>query len=87
VDTIALWYNRALFDQAGVAYPTDDWTWEDLYAAAKKITKADGSVYGFACPNNNNQAGWYNLIYGNNGYVISEDKKKSGMDLPASLKP
>jgi multiple sugar transport system substrate-binding protein len=26
VDTIALWYNRALFDQAGVAYPTDDWT-------------------------------------------------------------
>ena len=85
MDTIALWYNRALFDQAGVAYPTDDWTWEDLYAAAKKITKADGSVYGFACPNNNNQAGWYNLIYGNNGYVISEDKKKSGMDLPASI--
>jgi len=85
VDTIALWYNRALFDQAGVAYPTDDWTWEDLYAAAKKITRADGSVYGFANVNSNNQAGWYNLIYGNNGYVLSEDKKKSGMDLPATI--
>ena len=85
VDTIALWYNRTLFDQAGVAYPNENWTWEDVYAAAKKITKADGSVYGFANVNSNNQAGWYNLIYSNNGYVLSEDKKKSGMDLPASI--
>ncbi|NCC13193.1 MAG: sugar ABC transporter substrate-binding protein [Spirochaetia bacterium] len=85
VDTIALWYNRTLFDQAGVKYPDENWTWEDVYAAAKKITKADGSVYGFANVNSNNQAGWYNLIYSNNGYVLSEDKKKSGMDLPASI--
>ena len=25
-DTIALLYNKAIFDKAGVAYPTDDWT-------------------------------------------------------------
>ncbi len=85
VDTIALWYNRTLFDQAGVAYPNENWTWEDLYEAAKKITKADGSVYGFANVNTNNQAGWYNLVYSNNGYIINADKTKSGMDHPKTI--
>ena len=27
-DTIALFYNKDLFDAAGVEYPTGDWTWE-----------------------------------------------------------
>ena len=30
--------------------------------------------------NDNNQAGYYNLIYDNGGYIISDDKKKSGWD-------
>ena len=85
IDTIALWYNKTLFDEAGVAYPDENWTWDDLYEAAKKLTKADGSVYGFTNVNSNNQAGWYNLIYSNNGYVISEDKTKSGMDHPNTI--
>ena len=33
-DTIALFYNKDLFDKAGVEYPTGDWTWDDLRAAA-----------------------------------------------------
>ena len=39
-DTIALLYNKAIFDKYGVEYPTDDWTWDDLLAAAKAITEA-----------------------------------------------
>lgn len=85
VDTIALWYNRTLFDEAGLSYPNENWTWEDVYQAAKKLTKPDGSVYGYTNVNTNNQAGWYNPIYANNGYVISQDKKKSGMDLPETI--
>lgn len=85
VDTIALWYNKALFDKAGLAYPTANWTWDDLYVAAKKLTTADRSVYGFANQSNNNQAGWYNLVYGNNGYVLSDDKKHSGLDKPEAI--
>ena len=34
-DTIALLYNKAIFDKYEVAYPTDDWTWMDMYEAAK----------------------------------------------------
>ena len=44
-DTIGVWYNKALFDEAGVEYPTDDWTWEDMAAKAAELTKDDGSVY------------------------------------------
>ena len=36
--TIVLYYNKDMFDAAGVAYPTADWTWDDLRAAAVKLT-------------------------------------------------
>lgn len=80
VDTIALWYNKTLFDEAGLDYPTADWTWDDVTEAAKKLTKDDGSQYGLGMRNDNNQAGYYNLIYDNGGTVISDDKTKSGWD-------
>lgn len=48
---LCLWYNRDMFDAAGVAYPTDDWTWDDLYAAAQKLTtkndKGEPETFGF----------------------------------------
>ncbi|MBE3145073.1 MAG: extracellular solute-binding protein [Planctomycetes bacterium] len=39
-------YNKKMFDDAGVTYPTDDWTWDDMLSAAKKITKADANKWG-----------------------------------------
>ncbi len=45
IDTIGLWYNKTMFDEAGIPYPNKDWTWDDYAAAAKKLTKADGSQY------------------------------------------
>ncbi len=37
-DTFLLFYNKDMFDKAGIAYPTDDWTWDDFIAAGKKLT-------------------------------------------------
>lgn len=52
---ICLYYNKDMFDAAGVAYPTDDWTWDDLMEAAQKLTvkNDDGSYeqYGFNAQN------------------------------------
>ncbi|MEV6849877.1 ABC transporter substrate-binding protein [Actinoplanes sp. NPDC051411] len=48
VDNLALLYNKKLFDQAGVAYPTDQWSWDDFRAAAKKLTKPADKIYGTA---------------------------------------
>ena len=85
VDTIALWYNKAMFDEAGMEYPTADWTWDDMGEAAKKLTKEDGSQYGLALRNDNNQAGYYNMVYDNGGTIISDDKTKSGWDDPKTI--
>ena len=86
-DTIALLYNKAIFDKYGVAYPTDEWTWEDYKAAAEAITEASGGeVYGGACNTNNNQDTFYNIIYDFGGYVISDDKKSSGWDNENTIK-
>jgi len=48
--TAAYFYNQDVFDKAGVAYPTDDWTVDDLVGMAKKLTQRAGSetqVYGY----------------------------------------
>ena len=47
---VVLFYNNDLFDAAGVAYPTADWTWEDELAAARQLTNADEGVWGMYSP-------------------------------------
>jgi multiple sugar transport system substrate-binding protein len=86
-DTIALLYNKAIFDKYGVAYPTDDWSWDDYVAAAQAITEAGAAdgVYGTAMNTNDGQDGWYNLIYDFGGKLISDDNKTSGMDDPNTI--
>lgn len=78
-DTIGVWYNKEIFDEAGVAYPAADWTWEDMAEMAAKLTKEDGSIYGIGA-HFENQQGYYNTIYAAGGEVISEDKQSSGYD-------
>lgn len=51
--TELLFYNQDMFDAAGIAYPTNDWSYEDFLAAAEALTQKDGnatSVYGCALP-------------------------------------
>ena len=38
-----LYYNKDVFDEAGVAYPDATWTWDDLRAAASQLKQADDS--------------------------------------------
>lgn len=82
-DTIGLWYNKKMFDEAGIAYPDDTWDWDKLKEVAKKLTKSDGSQYGFGA-GLSNQEGYYNFIYQNGGTVITDDMK-SGYDNPKTV--
>ena len=82
-DTIGLWYNKKMFDEAGIAYPDDTWDWNKLKEVAKQLTKADGSQYGFGA-GLSNQEGYYNFIYQNGGTVITDDKM-SGYDDPKTI--
>jgi multiple sugar transport system substrate-binding protein len=56
-NSVVVFYNKDLFDQAGVAYPNAEWTWDDFLKAAKALTKrgADGrpTQYGYFVPGYN----------------------------------
>jgi multiple sugar transport system substrate-binding protein len=74
-DTIGLFYNRDLFDAAGLEYPNEDWTWEDLRNAAEQLTIRDGNrviQYGFS-NHPSTQTVFWNFIYQNGGQVLNED--------------
>lgn len=47
-DFWVLFYNKTLFDKAGVAYPTNDMTWEQYTELARKMTSGQGidKIYG-----------------------------------------
>jgi multiple sugar transport system substrate-binding protein len=38
-----LFYNKKLFDESGLAYPTPDTTWEEYVELARKLTETDSS--------------------------------------------
>ncbi|MCA2226918.1 ABC transporter substrate-binding protein [Nonomuraea aurantiaca] len=43
-----LFYNKDLFDKAGLKYPDESWTWDKLFETAKKMTSGSGAekIYG-----------------------------------------
>jgi multiple sugar transport system substrate-binding protein len=48
--TVLLFYNADLFDKAGIAYPTEEWTWTDAMDAAKKIRALGTDTWGIYQP-------------------------------------
>jgi multiple sugar transport system substrate-binding protein len=38
-----LYYNKSLFDEAGLSYPHADWTWDDFFETAKRLTEGEGA--------------------------------------------
>ena len=69
--TCVLFYNKALFDQAGVDYPTDTWTWADAQAAAEKIRALGEDIWGYFQPISYHE--FYKSIAGNGGSLLNSD--------------
>ena len=67
-----LYYNKDIFDEAGVAYPDETWTWDDLLAAAEQLTVVEGSgrVSRYAL---GMEGGKYQLWVGQNRGSILDD--------------
>jgi multiple sugar transport system substrate-binding protein len=76
VDNISLIYNKTVFDDAGVAYPTDDWTWEDFRAAAADLTDPSTETYGYAYSvSGSEETTWqfWPHLWQEGGSILSED--------------
>jgi multiple sugar transport system substrate-binding protein len=80
VDNLALIYNKTVFDKADLSYPTDDWTWDDFRAAAKKLTNPATQTYGYAYSvSGSEETTWqfWPHLWQNGGSIVSKDNKKA----------
>ena len=85
VGVFGLYYNKTLFDEEGLPYPGDGWTWEDYLDAAVKLTRdtdGDGKTdqFGTMIPEK-----WYAWVVANGGRLFNEEGTKCLMDSPETL--
>jgi multiple sugar transport system substrate-binding protein len=59
--TFALYYNKDLFDADGLEYPNENWTYDDMVAAATTLTKREGDRVNQWGMNLGNLAIWWGL--------------------------
>ncbi|MDF2474308.1 MAG: transporter, solute-binding protein [Anaerocolumna sp.] len=71
--TVVLIYNKNLFDQAGISYPTDEWTWADEQAAAEKIRTLGDDIWGTFQPISYHEL--YKTVKTNGGSLVSDNGK------------
>ena len=88
VDNIGLMYNKKLFQAAGIAAPTNTWTWDQYRAAAKKLTDPAHNVYGTAYSvSGTEDTTWHfwPLLWQKGGSILTSDDKKAAFDSPAGV--
>jgi multiple sugar transport system substrate-binding protein len=78
--TSVLYFNKDLFDKAGVAYPTKDWTWSDAMEAAKKLNDPANGVWGIYSPIQFWE--FYKKAAQNNCKFFNDDKTAVSIDSP-----
>ena len=81
--TCVLIYNKALFDQAGIAYPNDTWTWADVQVAAEAIKALGDDIWGIYQPITYNE--FYKSVKGNGGSLLNEDYTAFTVNSPENV--
>lgn len=93
---LVVYYNKDMFDKAGVAEPTDNWNWNTFMEDAEKLTiDKNGKHYGEAGFDKSNVVQWGTTLNGwppvqlfiwqNNGEVITKNFKDSPIDTKEAL--
>lgn len=76
-------YNKKIFDERGVDYPTDDWTWDELREAAKKLTYVDEDgtqIYGYSMSFMTAMFDVWPYIFGSEGNLTADWTKSNLLD-------
>jgi len=73
-DTNAVFYNKEIFDKAGVEYPSDNMTFEDFKAKCEELKNAGlpEGTYPTAVNRNSGQTTYDASVFANGGYFLSE---------------
>ncbi len=82
-----LYYNKDIFDEVGVAYPDETWTWDDLLAAAEKLTVVEpsGRVARYALGMEGGK--WALWVMQNRGSILDDmrNPSKCTLDQPEAI--
>ncbi|GAC1349981.1 MAG: ABC transporter substrate-binding protein [Ktedonobacteraceae bacterium] len=73
-NSLGVFYNKQMFQAAGLSTPTASWTWDDLKADAQKLTKnagAPNSVYGLVLSADPSR--WGAFLLANGGSVLNKN--------------
>lgn len=82
-DAIVVWYNKSIFEAAGVDEPVAGWTWSDFQDTAAALTDANNGVWGTAAYLNFRQV-WINTIHQAGGSILSDDEQTAQWDTEAA---
>ncbi|HMO10405.1 MAG TPA: sugar ABC transporter substrate-binding protein [Actinotalea sp.] len=80
---VVLFYNKDLFDAAGLDYPTNDWTWADEQAAAEALTDQAAGVFGTYQPISYYE--FYKALAQNGGQFLSDDGATVAFNTPEGV--
>ena len=80
---VVLVYNKDLFDQAGIDYPNEDWTQDDVQAAAEAIRALGDDIYGYYQPLTYNE--FYKACAQFGGSLLNEDKTEFTINSPENV--
>ncbi|HEV7955982.1 MAG: sugar transporter substrate-binding protein [Microbacteriaceae bacterium] len=80
---VVLYYNKDLFDAAGIDYPTADWTWADEQAAAEALTDEASGVFGDYQPISYNE--YYKTVAQAGGEFLNEDGTEVAFNSPEGI--
>lgn len=88
--TIVLFYNKDMFDAAGVEYPTEDWTWEDFREAAAALTiddDGDGTTdqWGAWAEVYDMEPLWGPVVWSHGGEVVDPEAGETLIDSPEAM--
>lgn len=84
---IMLYYNKELFDSAGLDYPTSDWTMEDMRDAAVELTSGSGGSKVFGLHQIPTPGGDFTptFLAPFGGTYVNDDESASLLDTPESV--
>ena len=82
-----LFYNKELFDRAGLAYPDTTWTYDDLVRAGKRLTIVrDGVTEQWGLCFDIHYTGLETVIYSFGGRTLSEDGRHAALTEPNTVR-
>lgn len=83
VSNLVIYYNKDLFKSAGIAYPANDWTFDDFLTAAKKLTHRP-DIFGISFEEDS--LFYLPYLMSEGGGILSDDLSRLIIDEPASQK-